>query len=289
MNALGWILILLLILVIGVGIFLLIWYFVKIRNKNNTPGPTGPPTPTPPPQSQPLSILTGAGKPEYAVTTNLSNTVIINDPSGPIGPTGSSNPTVPSNPIGIGLPIGVPPGEGVDTVTGVTGATGPVSNLFVPNVCSRYTWSYSGGTGPIGPLSGVPGPTGSTGTTAVVLGGTGGYLQANWNSNNYLLVNTSTAPKAGDTLNVGPTGPSVNSTWIFVPDTPSSVSGKWCLRQVNDKLLCMHYTTGPTGLNQPLTIQEFRLNNPINTNDKGFVFNNNTPLTTETTPTCNAG
>ena len=262
MNALGWILIFLLILVIGAGIFLLVWYLVKIRKTDST-SPTGPAPPSPPPPApvtRNLSILTGAGKPEYGITTDAVNAVIVRDPQGPVAV----------------APV---------TITGPTGAgILPVTVPLPNNLCSRYDWTYNGGTGTIGPT----GPTGPTGTSraAIITGGTGGYLRATWNSNNYLI--------AGSPLTVGPTGTSTNerTTWIFIPDTPGGVSGKWCLQDTSNGLFCMHYNigfTGPTGTGQYLTLKEFRVENTTDANDKGFVFNNNVPLSSNTTPTCNAG
>ena len=267
MNAIGWILIFLLILGIGAGIFLLIWYFAKIKpdqdkkNQGQT-GQTGPTPPPPPPDAQKLSILTAAGAPQYGMTNTLSYNVVLRDPQGPTGGTGAAAPAGP---------------------TGFT-------EILAPNICSRYVWLYNGGTGTVGPI-GTTGPTGPTGTTGTITGGTGSFLQANWETNTtnaYLRVNTSTTPKAGDTLITGATGPTGAATWLFVPTTPSATIGKWCLKGVTDRLLCLHYS-GVGGENQPLTIQEFKINNTDNENDKGFLFSSNDVLSSSTTPTCNAG
>lgn len=215
----------------------------------------GPIGPSPPPPvTGNLSILTTSGKPEYAITNDTSGNVILRDPAGP------------------------------------TGATG--ANL---NVCSRYSWSYNGGTGTIGPLGGT-GMTGPAGMTGTVSGGTGGVLGANWETNSaskYLKVNTTTIPVAGNTVITGPTGDN-SSVWIFVPNSTDQSKGKWCLRNVTDRLLCLYSgvtgaTGGAGGAGQQLTVQEFRIGNTINEANPSFVFSNHVPLTTETTPTCNVG
>ena len=253
MNILGWILIILLVLVIGVLIFAVVYYFVKIRpdedQQNGPTGPTGPPPPAP----EDLSIVTTAGKPIFGVTNDTNNNVILLDPTGPTGPTGATG----ANP---------------------------------DNICSHYTWTYGGGTGTIGPVGGGTGATGPTGSAAVVTGGTGGFVEANWETNQatkFLRVN-STTPAAGDAIVTGATGPTGGSEWIFVPESTSANKGKWCLRNVTDKLLCLHYT-GIGASNQQLTLKEFRINNTADVADKGFVFGDPIPLTSDSSPPCNVG
>jgi len=256
MNAIGWILILLLILVIGFGVFLLVYYFVKIKpdEDRRNQGNTGQTGINPPPSGPTgLSILTANGTPESGVTNNNNNQVILLNPSGPTGPTGTT-PT---------------------------------------NVCSRYQWLYGGSTGTIGPANGATGPTGPTGIAAVITSGTGGLLQANWQTTNNFLTTVSTSglagPRSGDLVVTGSSG----STWIFIPDSNTSNTGKWCLTNTTNGLLCLHYnigSTGPTGTvgpNQQLTIQEFRLNNTTLSNDNGFKFVNIAPSIAS--PMCNAG
>ena len=214
-----------------------------------------------------LIILTGVGLLIYYLTKKKSDSSKGGSSDPNTGSTQLRNLNaegsggLPSSPEPIS--IVVKQGELTKSYLGMTTGADSAVGITVINttsVCPEYKWNY---TGPNGSLeaSWISSPTRFIGVDSIA--------NPPANNDNIILLGTADSP-------LDP----AKTQWMYINQNKS-----WCLTK--NPSLCMHYNITELGVfssvnPQNLTIKTF------NKNDKGFIFNNLLPLSTETTPSCGA-